>query len=95
MPSSSRIAKRGLSCFHPFLKLLESWLDVIANDFCNRETSAFVEGLNNKLKVLKRRCFGMFNLRQLFQRITLDVDGYRRFGQWDKPPTYGLNPGNS
>lgn len=69
----------GLTCFDPFLKLLDTWLDLIANYFRQRQTSGFVEGLNNKLKVLKRRCFGIYNLRHLFQRITLDLEGYRRF----------------
>jgi transposase len=72
----------GLTCFDPFLKLLDTWLDLIANYFRQRQTSGFVEGLNNKLKVLKRRCFGIYNLRHLFQRITLDLDGYRRFSPW-------------
>lgn len=72
----------GLSCFAPFLKLLDEWLDLIANYFHERQTSSFVEGLNNKLKVLKRRCYGVFNLRHLFQRITLDLEGYRRFSPW-------------
>ena len=72
----------GLTCFDPFLKLLDTWLDPIANYFRQRQTSGFVEGLNNKLKVLKRRCFGIYNLRHLFQRITLDLEGYRRFSPW-------------
>jgi transposase len=53
-------------------------LDPIANYFRQRQTSGFVEGLNNKLKVLKCRCFGIYNLRHLFQRVMLDLDGYRR-----------------
>lgn len=77
-----RVEKSGLRCFDPFLKLLDTWLDLIANYFCQRQTSGFVEGLNNKLKVLKRRCFGLFNPQRLFQRITLDLDGYRRFSRW-------------
>jgi hypothetical protein len=36
--------------------LLDTWQDLIANYFINHQTSGFVEGLNNKLKVLKRRC---------------------------------------
>jgi transposase len=72
----------GLTCFDPFLKLLDTWLDPIANYFRQCQTSGFVEGLNNKLKVLKRRCFGIYNLRHLFQCITLDLDGYRRFSPW-------------
>ena len=77
-----RVAKSGLSCFDAFLKLLDTWLDRIANYFSNHQTSSFVEGLNNKLKVLKRRCYGMRNITHLFQRLTLDVEGYRRFSPW-------------
>lgn len=74
-----RVRASGLTCFAPFLKLLDIWLDLIANYFRHHQSSGFVEGLNNKIKVLKRRCFGIYNLRHLFQRITLDLDGYRRF----------------
>jgi len=77
-----RVEASGLRCFDRFLKLLDTWLDLIANYFRQRDTSGFVEGLNNKLKVLKRRCFGIYNLQHLFQRITLDLDGYQRFSPW-------------
>src|SRR5829696_4641805 len=77
-----RVEKSGLRCFDGFLKLLDTWLDLIANYFINRQTSSFVEGLNNKLKVLKRRCYGMRNVVRLFQRLTLDLEGYRRFSPW-------------
>jgi len=33
-------------------------MDKITNYFINRQTSGFVEGLNNKIKVIKRRCYG-------------------------------------
>jgi transposase len=49
------------------------------NYFVDRETSGFVEGFNNKIKVLKRRSYGMTNLKHLFQRIYLDLEGYRLF----------------
>src|SRR5215212_7551588 len=77
-----RVIKSGLSCFDGFLSLLDTWLDLIANYFIDHQTSAFVEGLNNKLKVLKRRCYGLCNVGRLFQRLTLDLDGYRRFSPW-------------
>ena len=77
-----QVEASGVACFDPFLTLLDAWLDLIGNYFHQRQTSSFVEGLNNKIKVLKRRCFGLFNLRHLFQRITLDLDGYRRFSRW-------------
>ncbi len=77
-----KVEASALTCFDPFLKLLDTWLDLIANYFRHRQNSGFVEGLNNKLKVLKRRCFGIYNLGHLFQRITLDLQGYRQFSPW-------------
>src|SRR5215216_1071189 len=89
-----RVEKSELSCFDSFLSLLSSRLDLIANYFINHQTSSFVEGLNNKLKVLKRRCYGLRNVTRFFQRITLDLEGYRRFSPW-RAPTYSGTYGNS
>jgi transposase len=74
-----RVQQSGLHCFDDFLKLLSSWWEEITNYFMQRENSGFVEGFNNKVKVLKRRCYGIFNLHHLFQRIYLDLHGYRLF----------------
>ena len=56
----------GLSCFDDFLNTLDHWWNEITNYFVNRDSSGFVEGLNNKLKVLKRRCYGLFSLPDIF-----------------------------
>jgi len=69
----------GLQCFDTFLKMLDRWWEEITNYFIHRENSGFVEGFNNKVKVLKRRCYGIFNLKHLFQRIYLDLHGYHLF----------------
>jgi transposase len=82
-----RVVRSGLRCFDGFLKLLDAWQDLIANYFINHQTSSFVEGLNNKLKVLKRRCYGLRNVVRLFQRLTLDLEGYRRFSPWRATPS--------
>jgi transposase len=79
-----RVARSGLRCFDNFLNTLGRWWQEILNYFVNRDNSGFVEGLNNKLKVLKRRCYGLFNLEHLFQRIFLDLEGYRLFAA--RPP---------
>ena len=68
-----------LSCFDPFLTTLDNHLDEITNYFRHRHSSGFVAGLNNKIKVLKRRCYGLFNLDHFFQRLFLDLEGYRLF----------------
>ena len=51
----------------------------ILNYFKSRKNSGFVEGLNNKIKVLKRRCYGVFKTETLFQRLFLDLNGYKMF----------------
>ena len=74
-----RVADSELTCFDSFLTTLDRHLDEITNYFLDRHSSGFVEGLNNKIKVLKRRCFGILNLDHLFQRLFLDLEGYRLF----------------
>lgn len=71
------VFKSGLDCFKDFIKTLDYWWDEILNYFIARESSGFVEGLNNKIKVIKRRCYGITNIAHLFQRIFLDLEGYR------------------
>ena len=73
------VEKSTLSCFDPFLTTLDTYLDEITNYFLLRHSSGFVEGLNNKIKVLKRRCFGFHKLDHLFQRLFLDLEGYSLF----------------
>ena len=74
-----QVQASGLQCFDSFLKMLDKWWEEITNYFIQRENSGFVEGFNNKVKVLKRRCYGIFNLKHLFQRIYLDLHGYHLF----------------
>ncbi|HJH25776.1 MAG TPA: ISL3 family transposase [Methanophagales archaeon] len=74
-----RVIKSSLSCFNRFLSTLDKWMDGITNYFINRQTSGFVEGFNNKIKVIKRRCYGILNVKHLFQRIRLDLEGYSLF----------------
>lgn len=61
------------------LRTLSKYQDYITNYFIARNTSGFVEGLNNKLKVIKRRCYGIINKKHYFQRIFLDLQGYSLF----------------
>lgn len=73
---AARVRSSGVRCFDTFLKTLETRINEISNYFYERHTSGFVEGLNNKIKVIKRRCYGIYNIGNLFQRITLDLNGY-------------------
>ena len=68
-----------LTCFNRFIKTLNKYMDEITNYFIGRNNSGFVEGFNNRVKVLKRRCYGLGSKVRLFQRIILDTMGFDRF----------------
>ena len=67
--------QRGLAWFDAVLKLLDTWRDGSTKYFIDHQTRGFVEGVNNKRKVRKQRCYGMRNVGRLFQRLTLDREG--------------------
>jgi transposase len=73
------VEKNRLSGFNTFIKTLKKYKSTILNYFKERKNSGFVEGLNNKIKVLKRRCYGVFKPETLFQRLFLDLKGYKMF----------------
>lgn len=68
-----RVNKSDVDCFNTFIGTLEKWMEEIANYFVKRENSGFVEGFNNRIKVLKRRCYGIVDRKHLYQRISLDL----------------------
>lgn len=74
-----RVQNSGMTCFNRFIKTLLKFKNEIANYFINRNSSGFVEGINNKIKVIKRRCYGITNIDHLFQRIYLDISGFSLF----------------
>jgi len=74
------VREQHIPGFDAFLTTLETYWTGITNFFKRRLTSAFVEGLNTKIRVLTRRSFGLFNLTHLFQRLWLDVEGFRALG---------------
>jgi len=73
------VQSSGVTIFNSFIKTLMKYKTHILNYFKHRRNSGFVEGLNNKIKVLKRRCYGMFKPESLFQRLFLDLRGYKAF----------------
>jgi hypothetical protein len=50
-------AECKLKLFNSFISTLNKRMDEITNYFEGRHSSGFVEGLNNKIKVIKRRCY--------------------------------------
>jgi transposase len=55
--------------FPTFRKTLARWIDKIANYFHQRTTSGMVEGINNKVKLIKRRAFGFRNFSNFRLRV--------------------------
>ncbi|HEV7223136.1 MAG TPA: transposase, partial [Pirellulales bacterium] len=60
-----------------FYALYDRWRDGILAYFDRRETSAAVEGLNTKARVITRRSYGLKSADSLWRRLSLEVN---RFG---------------
>ena len=57
-PNSSQIIKR--------------WIDEIVAYFDNRTTQGAVEGINQKIKLIKRRAYGLTNFGNFRRRVLLN-----------------------
>lgn len=55
--------------FESFLKMLQNWEPYILNAFDCHYSNGFTEGVNNKIKVLKRIAFGYRSFRNFRIRI--------------------------
>jgi transposase len=73
------VTESELNCFKTFVGTLGDFMNEITNYFVDRNTSAFVEGFNNRLKVMTRRCYGLKKVSRFFQRIKLDTEGLELF----------------
>ena len=59
----------GLSHLDKFCKTLTNWQTEIVNFFAHRVTSGFVEGMNSKIRLLKRIAFGLPNFEHFRLRM--------------------------
>jgi len=65
---------KGFNPFTSFIKTYRNFEENILNYFTNRLSSGPVEGLNNKIKVIKRRGFGFRNIANFAKRLFLDIN---------------------
>ena len=65
---------KGFNPFTSFTKTYRNFEENILNYFTNRISSGPVEGLNNKIKVIKRRGFGFRNITNFAKRLFLDIN---------------------
>ena len=63
--------KRAKEYFPDSVKTITNWLDEIITYFDNRTTSGVVEGINNKLKLIKRSAYGFRNFENYKNRCLL------------------------
>jgi Transposase len=57
-----------------FIRTFETWQEEILNYFDARQTSAAVEGINNKGRVIIKRCYGLKAADSLWTRLVLDLN---------------------
>jgi transposase len=74
-----KVEQSGLTQFNTFINTLKKYQRHIVQYFKGRHSSGFVEGFNNKIKVIKRRCYGIFDENSLFRRLFLDTEGYNKY----------------
>jgi len=60
--------------FEKFWTTYDNWKTGILNYFDGRYTSAAVEGINNKGRVITKRCYGVKSAGTFFKRIVLDIN---------------------
>jgi len=60
--------------FSKFWTTYDNWKTGILNYFDKRYTSAAVEGINNKARVITKRCYGVKSADTLFSRLILDLN---------------------
>jgi transposase len=66
-------ARLGLD-LAPFFATYDRWKTEILNYFDARQTSAAVEGINNKARVITKRTYGLKSAQSLWNRLILDLN---------------------
>jgi len=69
----AEVRESGLD-WEPFITMLQGhWKGILAY-FDDRRTSGPVEGINNKIRVIMRRGYGLRNIATLWTRAILDIN---------------------
>lgn len=61
--------KKARSVYGDVLKTIRNHLDGICNYFLNRTTSGVMEGINNRIKLIKRQAYGFVNFDNFRARL--------------------------
>lgn len=63
------VIREDTAQYYPFVRTLLNWKENILNYFDNWVSSGFVEGVNNKIKLIKRKAFGFVNFENFRLKI--------------------------
>ena len=66
----------------PFFETYDRWKTEILNYFDARQTSAAVEGINNKARVITKRSYGLKTADSLWNRLILDLNRVSQAISW-------------
>ena len=67
-----KVRTAGIKSLDTFLNTLDNWGQQILNYFNQRTTQGFVEGMNNRIKLIMRRGFGYRNFDHFSFRILIE-----------------------
>jgi transposase len=67
-----KVRTTGLKALDNFLNTLDNWGQQILNYFNHRTSQGFVEGMNNRIKLIMRRGFGYRNFDRFSLRILIE-----------------------
>jgi hypothetical protein len=73
-----------------FIRTFEAWQEEILNYFDARQTSATVEGINNKARVILKRAYGLKSIDSLWTRLVLDLNWAKDVVQYTIRQIHGL-----
>lgn len=65
-----------------FIRTYERWQEPILNYFQSGQTSAAVEGINNKARVITKRAYGIKLADSLWTRLILDLNRAKEIVQY-------------
>jgi transposase len=67
----AEVERSGLDPFKAFAKGVELWREELLGYFDEKTTNGYAEGVINKIKVIKRRAYGLPTFHGFRQRILL------------------------
>jgi transposase len=70
-----KVQDGSLENLKKFVSTLNNWFELILNYFNHKTTNAVAEGLNNKIKVIKRRAYGFRNFKNFRRRVIVACGG--------------------